>query len=1231
MKKILGLDLGVGSIGWALIETEDDNTPQNILAMGSRIVPLSTDDANEFSTGNAISKNQKRTEKRTARKGYDRYQLRRAELTKELRKLGMLPDEKLIKLPVMDLWQLRADAATKGKKLSLPEIGRVLYHLNQKRGYKHAKADENGDSKQKQYVAAVNQRYATILSMGKTIGQYFADNLRASEVVKDNGKFYTYRTKEQVFPRKAYVAEFDQIMECQKVFYPDLLTDSVIDKIRNEIIYYQRGLKSCKHLVSLCEFEKREYKNKDGKVVFDGPKVAPRTSPLFQVCKIWESVNALTLRNKKGDTLYITQEQRQAMFDHLDNHDKLTLTDLYNILGISKKDGWWGGKAIGKGLQGNTTKMQLLNALKDFDDTNKLLRFDLRQVNSKLVDEDTGEILQEISPDFEKEPLYQLWHTIYSIQEKNELANALQKKFGITDEDTVNKLYALDFVKPGFGNKSAKFIRRILPYMQDGMMYSEACEYIGVLHSNSLTKAQNEAREQLDKLPQIQKNELRQPIVEKILNQMINVVNALIDKYGKFDEIRIELARELKQSREERAATDKNNNQRKRENEEIAKKIEEFGVRSSRNRIQKYRMWEESEHKCFYCNQPVNASEFMQGMDIEVEHIIPKSLLFDNSFSNKVCSCRKCNAEKNNMTAYDFMKSKPESEFQDYLTRIDTYFKNGKISKAKRENLLTPFDKIPTDFIERQLRQSQYIAKKSQEILKQICHNVWATSGNVTDFLRHSWGYDEILHNLNFERYKQVGLTEIQTFDHKGQTHEEERIKDWSKRIDHRHHAVDALVIAETRQGYIQRLNNLNTERDAMFADVEKQSKEWKEKHSLLEKWIMIQPHISVADATDKVSKILISFKAGKKSASTGKRYKYSHGKKTVMQTNIIVPRGALCEGTVYGSIKTIEKNKPVKYLFENPELIFKQYIKKLVVARISKYDGDKKKALASLKKEPIYLDANKTKVLEYGTCYKQEYVVKYSLQSLKAKDVPSIVDTHIRDIVKERLEQFGNKEKDAFKEPLYADKEHTIQIRSVRCFTGLSVVTPVKYNESKEPIGFVKPGNNHHIAIYSDAEGNKHELVVTFWHAVERKKYGVPVVITNPAEVWDSIMDKDLPQSFLENLPAADWKYEISLQQNEMFILGMSEDAYRDALSTKDYSTLNKYLYRLQKCATKNYCFRLHIETSVDDKYNGVKNEMLSKQIGKLKIIQSFDSLERQNPHKVSITLLGDLVDGKQ
>lgn len=1214
MKKILGLDLGVGSIGWSLIQADDEGNPQSILGLGSRIVPLSPDDTNEFSSGNAISKNQKRTQKRTARKRYDRYQLRRQYLKDELRNIGMLPNERLIKLPVLELWQLRADAATPGKKLSLPEIGRVLYHINQKRGYRHSKSDEGEDKNQREYVQAINDRFADIRAEGKTIGQYFAEKLADSEVLTEKGKFYTFRIKEQVFPRKAYEEEFDQIMANQSVYYPDILTNQVIHRLRDEIIFYQRPLKSCKHLISRCEFSLREYKTPDGKSIIAGPKVAPRSSPLFQVCKIWESINNIELKNRNGESYHFTVEERQRLFDFLDNNERLTVTDLKKILGLGAKDKWWGGKAIGKGLQGNVTKIVLKKALQSRED---LLSFHLNSIESQFIDTETGEILLEIDPEFEREPLYRLWHIVYSMEDSAEMAAALKRQFGIDDPEVIGRLAKIDFVKPGYGNKSARFIRQILPYLQKGLKYSEACDYININHSNSLTKAENNARELLHRLPQLQKNELRQPVIEKIINQMINVVNALLEKYGSIDEVRVELARELKQSRDERNSTYLNNNKRERENKIIEERILEMGIRPSRNRIQKYRLWEEAKHICFYCGQPVGVKEFLEGAEVEIEHIIPRSLFFDDSFSNKVCSCRKCNAEKGNRPAFDYMKQKGENEFNDYTRRIEDAYEKKEISKIKRERLMTAASDIPEDFIDRQLRQSQYISKKAVEMLKLVCRNVWTTSGSVTDFVRHQWGYDTILHDLNLERYKAAGLTDVIGFDHRGQVHQEERIKDWTKRLDHRHHAIDALTIASTKQSYIQRLNHLNKFRDQMFQELEAQSDAFKEKHSLLERWMKEREHIPVSEVSKAVDCILVSFKSGKRVSTPGKRYTYRNGRRELAQTGIVVPRGALSEESIYGSISCLEKKVPLKKLFEHPETIFKSYIREKVEDRIRDNDDDWKAALKSLKKNPIYLGDNETKYLEYATCWKKEYVIRYPLRGIKKKDVEYIIDKHIRELVAERIDAVG--EKDAFKEPLYADIACKVPIKSVRLFTGLSAVEPVKYDDGGVPVGFVKPGNNHHIALYRDAEGSLSEHVVSFWHAVERKKYRIPVIIEDTNILWDEVINRDLPESFLNNLPAAGLKLEVSMQQNDMFILGMLEEEYQRAIENRDYKVLNKFLYRVQKVTCSDYVFRYHIETVLD-------NSKEARSIRKLYRVKSVGAFIKLNPHKVRISILGEI-----
>lgn len=1160
MKRVLGLDLGSSSIGWAVVEEHSKEVisesgiseKDKIVAIGSRIIPLSTDESTQFSKGQALTKNADRTKSRTQRKGYDRYQLRRALLLEKLAQLGMYNGETL-KLSKLELWGLRAKAVH--EQISLLELGRVLCHINQKRGYRTVKADY-GDKKHGAYVSNVLERHKEINEQGFTIGEFMYNGLKIDPA---------FRCKERIFPRIAYMEEFDAIMSCQKEFYPEILTDETISHIRDYIIFHQRPLKSCKHLVGRCSLE-RHFKNSNGLLKDCSPKVAPRTSPLFQVCKIWESINNLIIYNKTNDILHISLEQKQAIFAFMNTHEKLKANDLKTLLGIKSKE-WQFGKAVGNGLQGNTTFCAISKAFGNHKEYTHLLQFELNTDCKEVVNVETGEIVEikVIDATFEKQPLYELWHVLYSISNIDELKETLKNKFNIVDETVIDNLCQIDFVKAGYSNKSSRAIRKVLPYMQDGMQYFDAKLMAGY-NDVALTKEQNMTRELAEKLLPIKKGELRQPVVEKILNQLVNLVNALMHEYGRFDEIRVELARELKQNREERESATKAMARNQKQNEEIAERIQkEYGLTPTRSRIQKYKMWEESEHICIYCGKTVSAKEFLLGFGVEVEHIVPRSVIFDDSFANKVCSCSECNKEKNNRTAFDYMKTKSEGDFTAYIERINDLAERGKISNAKRKKLLMPASELPTDFIERQLRESQYIAKKAKEILQTICHNVYSTSGSITDFLRHLWGWDEVLHTLNFRRYQAAGLTEMVEREIDGKKVEVERIAGWSKRMDHRHHAIDALTIACTKQGYIQRINNLSSLKDVSFSSFydEKQHSETRQRLTRLERYIKMQPHFTTAEVLQAVEGIAVSFKSGKRAASMGKRYIHKGGKRICVQKGIIIPRGALSEESVYGRIQDFKTGK-------------------------------------------------------------QEYVKKYDIGTITLKNIEDVIDKRIREILRTRLEQFGGKPEKAFAEPVLDHQRHAI--RSVRCRTGLNATVPVRYNEQGEPIAFVKPGNNHHVAIYVDEKGKLQEHIVTFWHAVERKKYGIPTIITNPADAWDKVTDR-MPESFLNQLPpSANWEFKFSMQQNEMFILGMEEELYNDAIQKEDYATLSKYLYRVQSISQKDYFFRHHLETTVDDKYNGERNAVLSTKMGKLIRVKSLGALMDKNPHKVHISITGKI-----
>ena len=1214
MKKVLGLDLGVGSIGWSLIALDEDQRPAEILGMGCRIVPL-TKEENKFASGGGISENAKRTQMRTMRKMLDRYQQRRTKLANILREHQMYPDEALMQLPLMQLWQLRADAATPGRQLSLPELGRVLYHLSQKRGYRHSKSDESGEDKETKYVAEVKSRYQQIQEEGLTVGQHFAKLLKDTEQRSERGGvYYNYRTKDQVFPREAYAEEFDRIMAVQRGFHPSL-TDRLIAKLR-DCIFYQRPLKSCKHLVSYCEFERKQVElpvkqvERDGTITYKkqlvdvGPKVAPKSSPLAEVCRIWETLNNLRLYFPDGSERTITQEERQRLFDYLQENDALSLAqtkkllkckeDLFSNILLEKKKKEKPTKKKKKGeneealslsalpeeeqakmevetakdkeekgnpevkIKGNTTTTTLRKALKGYKQYLELLSFELSEVEK--ADPETGELRPVISEHYQQEPLYKLWHILYSIEDREAMGRALTKQLGISvadlDAGLLDQLFKVDFVKQGYANKSIKFISKLIPHLMQGQMYSEAAKLAGKRHSESLTSEELQQRPLLDKIPVLQRNSLRQPVVEKILNQMINLVNQLKADYEEIDEVRVELARELKMSREERERTASNQRKNETENQRIAALITKYyGLHPTKTRIQKHKLWKETEGNCMYCGEPVDIKQFLLGSEVEVEHIIPRSILYDDSLSNKTCACHECNQDKGNRTAKEYILSKDEATQRKYNARVQGLFERHKISSAKRSRLLMTVADIPEDFLERHMRLTQYISREAHSLLTKGIRCVETSSGGITATLRRLWGYDTILKELNFEIYKSRGETE--TILTEGVP--TERIANWSKRNDHRHHALDALVVACSDKKYIQRLNYQNSEADRKSMKDELKEPEGKhaDQQQLLDRWLRAQPHFAPHVVQDKIAEILISLQPEERTYSRGRNIVKRKGERFV-QEGILVPRGELWEATFYGSIQ--------------------------------------QKGL-------------------------QRFVYKCSLQKLKEANLKSIVDQRLRGIIAQRLAEHGGDPKKAFAEPLYSDRAQTQQVRSVRCFAKFrsGTLLPLRYDAQGRAKAFIAPGNNHHVAFYTDSKGQLQEYVSSFCQVIERVRFGLPPIIYDPRTTMEQALSiTELPGSVLKGLPPSDWSLKEFIRKGDSILLGMSDEEIAAALEAKDYSLLSLYLYCVKSVSGGDYRFRHHLETNDEKKKNAVGN------VPKFYRKRSPGSYTELNPRKVKIDRLG-------
>lgn len=1197
-KHVLGLDLGVGSIGWCLIALDAQGDPAEILGMGSRVVPLTNlGDDKAFSKGEAFTANQKRTARRTMRRGFARYQLRRYRLRRELEKVGMLPDAALIQLPLMELWELRERAATAGRRLTLPELGRVLCHINQKRGYRHVKSDaaaivgDEGEKKKDSnsaYLAGIRANDEKLQGEHKTVGQYFAEQLRQDQSESSTGGI-SYRIKDQIFSRQRYINEYDQIMAAQRVHYPDILTDAFIRMLRDEVIFMQRPLKSCKHLVSLCEFEKQErvmrVQQDDGKggrqlverKVKFGPKVAPKSSPLFQLCRIYEAVNNIRLTRPDGSPRDITPEERAKIVAHLQSSASLSFAALKKLL---KEKAIIADQLTTKsGLKGNSTRVALAAALQPYPQYHHLLDMELetRMMSVQLTDEETGEVTERevavVTDSYVRQPLYRLWHILYSIEERDAMRRALITQLGMKEEDLdgglLDQLYRLDFVKPGYGNKSAKFICKLLPQLQQGLGYSEACAAVGYRHSNTPTSEEITERTLLEKIPLLQRNELRQPLVEKILNQMINLVNALKAEYG-VDEVRVELARELKMSREERERMTRQNDKRKEANDEVAAKIRQCGLYPTKPCIQKYMLWEEAGRQCLYCGRSIEEEQCLNGDDMEVEHIIPKSVLYDDSYGNKTCACHECNQTKGNRTALEYIRAKGREA--EYMKRINDLLKEKKISYSKHQRLRWLKEDIPSDFLERQLRLTQYISRQAMAILQQGIRRVSASEGGVTARLRSLWGYGKILHTLNLDRYDSMGETE--RVSREGETTEELHITNWSKRMDHRHHAIDALVVACTRQSYIQRLNRLSSEfgrEDKKKEDQEAQEQQATETGRLsnLERWLTQRPHFSVRTVSDKVAEILISYRPGMRVVTRGRniyRKKTVDGREvTCVQRGVLVPRGELMEASLYG------------------------------------------------------------KILSQG---RERIVKRYPLHDLKGE----VVDPRLRELIAEYNQEITSKVK-AKGAPLYLDAAEKQEVRSVRCYVdkpSVAKAIPIRFDECGRAITFVKSGSNHHLAIYRTPKGELVESIVSFWDAVNRARYGLPLIIKYPRKAMEQVIQRDdIPESVLRLLPPADYEFVEVFQQNEMAVVGLPEEEFRRAVDTQDYRILSEHLYRLKGISSKDYEFHYHLDTDDPDETDSSKKKKkrvrnTSGRIPRIYRIRGIGPLQKKNVRKVRVDLLG-------
>ena len=1093
------------------------------------------------------------------------------------------------------------------------------------------------------YLSEISDRSKELHFNNLTVGQYLYGKI---------SKNPNTSLKNQVFYRQDYLNEFHRIWDKQAESYPEL-TDELKDKVQNEIIFYQRRLKSQKGLINYCEFESWEQD-----VIIDGEKkrklvghrVIPKSSPLFQEFKVWQNLNSIRITKiKTNEEYHIEEDSNTELFQKLNWTDKLTDKQVLKEFDL-KPDEW---KINFQNIEGNRTNHSLLEAYKEilkiegYDNINftKIEADELQKTLEQCFDE-IGIDKQILKFDatlrrdeFSKQKSYELWHLLYSYEDDFSrtgtvsLENKLKSNFGFKDEH-LPYLINIRF-QDDYGNLSARAIRKIMPHLQEGKIYSDACELAEYNHSNSVTKKQNEERELKPKLELLKKNSLRNPVVEKILNQCINVVNAIIEDpdMGRPDEIRIELARELKNTKEQRDRITKAIGKATKEHEQYRKEIKsKFGLPYvSRNDLIKYKLYKELESnrsRTLYTDTKIKPEDLFTNK-YDIEHIIPKSRLFDDSFSNKTLETRESNLDKGDETALDFVERKFGAEgLGKYRKRVEELYKTGKITGSKHRKLLMPLKDIPEDFLKRDLGTSAYIAKKAAEILLDVTKTVSLTSGTITSKLREDWGLIQVMQELNWDKYDKVGLT---YYKENKEGKKLPRIQDWTKRNDHRHHAMDAITVAFTKPGMIQYLNNLNAKSNNEIFKLEK-AYTFKDESG---KRKFIAPFADIRKASkEHLSKILISHKAKNKITTKNKNKINVKGKNKFKYQTVETPRGQLHKETVYGKSKYYKtKLEKVGSKFDKNyiNIVANQSHRNALLKRLEEFENNPKKAFTgnnSLANNPIYLNGTQETVPDKVKLawLEDRFTIRKEITPdnfKNQKNLDKIIDKGVKDILQKRLKDFNNKPKEAFanldKNPIWLNKEKGVKIKRVK-ITGVSTAEPLHHSknhfgeevldENSNPIpnDFVSTGNNHHVAIYKDEKGNLQEEVVSFFEAVTRKNAGFPVI------------NKEHEKG---------WKFLFTMKQNEMFVFPNEEKDFNpneiDLLSPDNKALVSENLFRVQKFSliyygnscVRDYVFRHHLETQL-------KNSKETKDITWYALKSS---KQLKNIVKVRLNHLGDIV----
>lgn len=1089
---------------------------------------------------------------------------------------------------------------------------------------------------------------------GKTVGAFIYESLLTQPNQKIRGKLV--HTIERKYYKDELIAilnkqceyipelnDYDLYMACVRELYRSNIAHvASLEKgnftrlFIDDIIFYQRPLKSKKDTIANCPHEHYCYIDKEIGEIKEKPiKVVAKSHPLYQEFRLWQFVQNLkifqrekTVNGKLKLDVDVTDKclkDKAEVFDYLYELESIRQKKLLAYLGLNETEYRW-NYTEDKPYPCNETHCSINN-------------------DNKLT------INQEI----------ELWHILDSVDDPLLLRKALttfaKKNLANNQEDDeYNEMEVNEFVeshvhiKPfnnDYGAYSLKSLKRLLPLMRTGKYWKaedidkntlnridriirgEGEDYI--MESANTNRYKLEHINDFQSLPvwlaeyvvygrkenfdvwktpndidyflkyNFRQNPLRNPVVESVISETLRVVKDIWSTYGKIDEVHVEMGRDLKQSADkrkkdlERMLKNEQTNQRIRvllqelaneaedaisnvrhhspsqlellkiyetdvlahhplpeEYENTVKNMGKTKAKVTSSEIKRYWLWLDQKYRSPYTGDPIPLSKLFTSA-YEIEHIIPQSRYFDDSLTNKVICESEVNKLKDNMLAYEFISSKHGEivgkhkilSLEQYENIVkETYGKN----PAKMRKLL--MEDIPKTFIERQLNDSRYIARKTCEILSclvrrvnadgtvdkkdkgNISVNVIAPNGHITDRLKREWGINQVWNHIitpRFERLNQItNSTDYGKWvEDSGKRYFQINIPTEiaegfsKKRIDHRHHAMDAIVIACTTRDHINYLNNSNA-----LSSKEKERYDLKHKLCYKDKtdaygnyvWTFNKPwQTFTQDVEAELRSIIVSFKQNLRIANRTTNYywHYKDGKRVLdKQTKgeSWAIRQSLHKATVSGAVRIQEKKMVnLKVALNDWHKIVDKRVRKAIKEVIALYNGkcDSATLLKYFKDKQYQLadGHNINRVEIYVLPEEPNYTVSRTLinDKFEYSDIAKIADAGIRTILTNYLKAHDNNPKIAF-----TPEGITEMNRDIRKYNNGKDHKPIYSVSKKEALGMkfkvgyrgnkqskyveADKGTNLFYAVYEDNNGKRSYTSIPFRDAVECQKMKLPL-----------------------------------------------------------------------------------------------------------------------------------------